>query len=164
MSKHFPLILQIGFVVAFLGWLLWNSELLLGLALLLCALYGALQLLLRFAEWYTSDYGGVQGSAAAPNPGFPESAPVSAPNHSDLYGPSIDEGPSSSEWEFDDEGERERQADRDRGDYYSGWDWDEEGSYGCDADYELDYEDSQLDALDGVPEGMGPGEDEDGRW
>ena len=159
--------------VAFLFWL---SEILAGLVLVGSVLYTAIHLLTRFGEWYTDTY--ASDDRVTRTPSVSLRSPSSAvpdrirrcprvvrptPGDEDLSCVPEDEAGWQPDWQLD--AAARALADQDLDDYYR--ELADEGR-GCAADYEWETEESQLQALeetmDSAPEGLGMGEDEDGRW
>ena len=88
------------------------------------------------------------------------------PGEQDLHAVREDEARWQPDWQLDDAAlQRYALADQDLDDYYREL---ADEKRGCAADYNGEAEESQLQALkeamDGAPEGLGTGEDEDGRW
>ena len=157
------------------AFLLWLPEFLVGLVLVGSVLYTAIHLLARFGEWYTDTYISDDRatrtpsvslrsrSIAVPDPTPRPSGPAMTSGDQDFSGVPEDEAGWQPDWRLDDAAHA--LADQDLDDYYREL---ADDGRGCAADYEWEREESQLQALeearDGVPEGLGMGEDEDGRW
>ena len=163
------------------AFLLWLSEIFVGLVVIGSILYTAVHLLThplhRFGEWYGESY--VSDDRAArtppvalrspsitvPDPKVAPRGPVMTIGEQDLHPVRKDEARWQPDWQLDDGAlQRYALADQDLDDYYRELADEERG---CAADYEWQAEESQLQALEeanGAPEGLGTGEDEDGRW
>ena len=147
------------FVAAFLIWFVRNLDLFVALAVGFTLFYGAIQLFMRWAEWYTSDYPPrlTPSTASEPTslrgpdrkPSHPN--PVVTRDYEAVYGPWHDETLPVAEWQLEAEEELERRTDRERSEYcdYENL-YDEGPARGCAADYEWEYGES--------------GEGKDGRW
>ncbi|MCY4600696.1 MAG: hypothetical protein OXF27_12360 [Acidobacteria bacterium] len=161
-----------------LAFLLWLSEIFVGLVVIGSILYTAVHLLTRFGEWYAESYGSDDRATRNP-PVAPRSTLITTPDpklpppglavtlgEQDHHAVREDEARWQPAWQFDDAALHSSSlADQDPDDYYGELAHDERR---CAANDEWETEESQLQALeeemDGAPEGLGVGDDEDGRW
>ena len=160
------------------AFLLWLSEIFVGLVVIGSILYTAVHLLTRFGEWYGESYVSDDratrtppvalrsSSIAVPDPKLSPRGPAMTPGEQDLHAVREDEARWQPDWQLDDVAlQRSALADQDLDDYYREL---ADEKRACAADYEEEAAESQLQALkeamDGAPEGLGTGEDEGGRW
>ena len=162
-------------IVVGVAFLLWLSEIVVGLVLILSVLYTAVHLLTRFGEWYTDTHAGDDRATRTPSISLRSPAravpdltpaprgPAMTPVDQDLPGGQEDDAAWEPDWQLDDAARAV--ADQDLDDYYREL---ADDGRGCAADHEWETEESRLraleEAMDGAPEGLGAGDDEDGRW
>ena len=160
------------------AFLLWFSEIFVGLVVIGSILYTAVHLLTGFGEWYGESYVSDDratrtqpvalrsSSIAVPDTKLSPRGPAMTPGEQDLHAVREDEARWQPDWQLDDVAlQRSALADQDLDDYYREL---ADEKRGCAADYEGEAAESHLQALkeamDGAPEGLGTGEDEGGRW
>lgn len=147
-----------GAAVVGAAFLLWLSEIIVGLVLIVSVLYTAIHLLTRFGEWYTGTYVSDDRVTRAPSvlrssphrradPSVRPQRPAMTPSDQDLSG-TPDEATWQPDWQLD--AARAQELD----DYYRDDEWEAEESR----------QQAAEEAMDGAAEGLGRGEDEDGRW
>ena len=153
--------------------LLWLWEILVGLVLVGSVLYAAIHLLIRFGKWYTDTHVSDNRappsvslrspSTAVPSPTLSPRGPAMTPDEPDLSGVPEDEARWQPDTQLDDAARA--LADQELDNYYRDL---ADERHGCAVDRELEAEESRLqaaeEAMDGAAEGLGTGEDEDGRW
>ena len=139
------------------AFLLWLSDVLVGLVVVVGILYATVHLISRSGTATGKD----------PSPDGRETAngtlirASGTPPRSTLD--ILDSGTNGKDENADDYFQRQAQADAEIDAYYAGLASD---ARGCAADYDDGevFEPEAFDGGDGAAEGLGPGEDEDGRW
>ena len=151
----YKLVVWSGVAIVGAAFLLWLSEILIGLILVGSVLYTAIHLLTRFGEWYadtfvSNDRAPRTPLVSSPSPSVAVRDPTS-PARDHAVGPGDEDFPSVPEdeagwqpvWQVDDAARA--QADQDLDGYYR--ELADEGR-GCAADYEWEPEESQLEAAE----------------
>ena len=138
-----------------IAFLLWLSDILVGLVVVVGILYAAVHLISRS--------GTATGKDPSPDGRDTANGTLSrasrTPPRSTLD--ILDSGTNGKDEDDDDYFQRQAQADAEIDAYYAGLAAD---ARGCAADDGEVFEPEAFDGGDGAAEGLGPGEDEDGRW